>query len=85
MQDSRLFRFLQFALGQLQEYEGGFSDEEWKNLYALAVRQSLVGVFYAGILRLPVDKRPPRQLLLRWSFRVAPLATEIRQPPISPN
>ena len=69
MQDSRLFRFLQFVLGQLQEYEGGFSDAEWKKLYALAVRQSLVGVVYAGILRLPVDKRPPRQLLLRWSFQ----------------
>lgn len=69
MQDSRLFHFLQFALGQLQEYEGGFSDEEWKKLYALAVRQSLIGVFYAGIQRLPVDKRPPRQLLLRWSFQ----------------
>lgn len=41
--------------------------EEWRKVYASAVKQSVVGVAYQGILLLPESKRPPRDLLLLWA------------------
>ena len=69
MQEKKLFSFIRFAIGQSESFEGNFSDEEWKQLYQFSAQQSLVGVFYRGILRLPAEKSPPREIKLRWSFQ----------------
>lgn len=39
---------------------------QWRALYALARHQTLTGVFYSGIERLPADQRPETELLLQW-------------------
>lgn len=41
------------------------SDEEWGWVYRLSVKQSLLGLLYAAVQKLPADRRPPRALLLR--------------------
>lgn len=41
--------------------------EEWPALYEMAVRQSVLGVAYAGIQRLPKDAQPPMELAFQWA------------------
>lgn len=44
--------------------------KEWGSLHQLARRQTVEGVIYDGILRLPVHLLPPSQLLMRWTAEV---------------
>ncbi len=46
------------------------SEEQWKKVYALAKQQSVLGVAFAGIEKLPKESRPPMQLLMRWATEV---------------
>jgi len=54
------------ALGNLSELPAVPTSAQWQELFAQARRQTLVGVLYAGIERLPSGHRPPRPLLWRW-------------------
>ena len=68
--EAGLFRFLRFSLGLEGEVKGlldgrkGFFD--WDACYQFAKRQTLVGVLFDGIQRLPKELAPARPLLLRW-------------------
>lgn len=69
--DVLLFELLKFSLdttGKLQGLEEAPSEEEWKAVYKLAKRQSVLGVAFSGIKKLPVEFRPERKMLLRWSL-----------------
>ena len=44
--------------------------EEWTRLYSLAKQQSVLGVAFAGVERLPKEGRPPMPFLLRWATEV---------------
>jgi len=45
------------------------SKDEWRDVYASAVKQSVVGLAYQGIRLLPPSKRPPREILMQWARR----------------
>lgn len=60
------FEFLQIAVGNRDKFLCCPSDEEWKQLFYFAQKQSLVGFLFCGIERLPNEQRPKRELLLRW-------------------
>ena len=64
------FRFIQFALG-LYEGEEFLTGEalkgfDWKAFYRFAQKQTLVGVVFEGIQRLPQAVAPTPDLLLAW-------------------
>lgn len=42
------------------------SAEEWAQIYDTAKRQSLLGVCFSAVVRLPEEQRPAKKLLLRW-------------------
>lgn len=46
------------------------SDEEWKNIYSLALKQTLLGVAFSGIEKLNPSQRPPKTLLSKWIAQV---------------
>ena len=46
------------------------SPEVWQRVYKLACKQTVEGIVYDGILRLPEHYFPPKQLLLNWVVRV---------------
>ncbi len=39
---------------------------QWQKLYTLARQQAIVGVLFDAIEHLPIDKRPPREIVLKW-------------------
>ena len=40
--------------------------EEWRAAFGEACRQTLAGVLYAAVERLPKEQRPPKDVLLAW-------------------
>lgn len=69
------FSLIQVALGTRTALERTPTADEWRALYRQACRQTLAGVLFAAIERLPADERPPRRLLLEWFAK----AERIRQ------
>ncbi len=42
------------------------SADQWREVYQMAVKQTLVGVMFPALERLPEGMRPPKELLLQW-------------------
>lgn len=70
MNNELFFKFLRFATRQSCEFDGSLSAEEWARLYKMASKQTLLGIFYAAILRLPSENHPPAEVTRRWSYTV---------------
>lgn len=68
--EAGLFRFLRFSLGLEGEVKDLLDGRKgcfgWDACYQFAKRQTLVGVLFDGIQRLPKELAPARPLLLRW-------------------
>ena len=62
-----LYKILQVALGAAQDFLFTLDAAEWQELFAMAKKQSVLGIAFDGICLLPKEKRPPKELTLRWS------------------
>lgn len=60
------FELLKVAIGKDVKLSASPNVDEWTGIFDLAQQQTLVGVMFEGIERLPADQRPPRTLLLQW-------------------
>ncbi|MBR4041825.1 MAG: nucleotidyltransferase family protein [Bacteroidaceae bacterium] len=60
------FELIRIAIGQQERLRSTPTAEEWKEAYDLAQRQTLTGIAFCGVQRLPEAQRPPRQLLMKW-------------------
>lgn len=61
------FELIRVALGTQGCLSHTPSAEEWGELYAMAKKQSLVGICFAGVQRLQTQQQcPPEQLYLQW-------------------
>ena len=63
-----LFELLQVAIANRQRLSHAPSAEEWDELYALAGKQTMVGIAFHGVELLPKEQRPPKALLRRWGM-----------------
>lgn len=61
-----LFDLIQVAIGQRSELSYPPSKEEWFILYNEATKQSVVGIAFEGVQKLPKDQWPPQALLFEW-------------------
>ena len=61
------FDFLRFCIGSAKEIPGSLKEVDWKELYAIAKKQCLVGVLFDGIKKLPAEHvGMKKELLLHW-------------------
>ena len=66
-QQKIFFDFLRFCIGSVKEIPGSLKEVDWKELYAIAKKQCLVGVLFDGIKKLPAEHvEMEKELLLRW-------------------
>ena len=66
-QQKVFFDFLRFCIGSAKEIPGSLKEVDWKELYAIAKKQCLVGVLFDGIKKLPAEHvEMEKELLLRW-------------------
>ena len=52
------FDFLRFCIGSAKDIPPTLKEADWKELYAIAKKQCLVGVLFDGIQRLPKELVP---------------------------
>ena len=61
------FDFLRFCIGSDSEIPSSLKEVDWKELYAIAKKQCLVGVLFDGIKKLPAEYvGMKKELLLQW-------------------
>ena len=60
------FDLIQVAIGQLTELSCSPSEEEWYLLYNEAIKQSVLGIAFEGVQKLPKEQWPPQALLFEW-------------------
>ena len=74
-QQKIFFDFLRFCIGSAKEIPGSLKEADWKELYAIAQKQALLGVLFYGIQRLPKELAPEQKLLMQWMV----IAEQIRK------
>lgn len=65
-QQKIFFDFLRFCIGSAKEIPDSLKEVDWKDLYAIAKKQALLGVLFYGIRRLPKELAPEQKLLMQW-------------------
>ena len=66
-QQKIFFDFLSFCIGSAKEIPSSLKEADWKELYAIAKKQCLVGILFDGIKKLPVEHvGMKKELLLQW-------------------
>ena len=65
-QQKIFFDFLRFCIGSAKEIPSSLKEVDWKELYAIAKKQALLGVLFHGIQRLPKELAPEQKLLMQW-------------------
>ena len=61
------FDFLRFCIGSDSEIPSSLKEADWKELYAIAKKQCLVGVLFDGIKKLPAEHvGMEKEQLLQW-------------------
>lgn len=65
-QQKIFFDFLRFSIGSAKEIPDSLKKADWKELYAIAQKQALLGVLFYGIQRLPKELAPEQKLLMQW-------------------
>lgn len=74
-QQKIFFDFLRFCIGSAKEIPDSLKEVDWKELYAIAQKQALLGVLFYGIRRLPKELAPEQKLLMQWMV----MAEQIRK------
>ncbi len=61
------FDFLRFCIDSATEIPDSLKETDWKEIYAIAQKQCLVGVLFDGIKKLPAEHvGMKKELLLQW-------------------
>ena len=61
------FDFLRFCIGSDSEIPSSLKEADWKELYAIAQKQCLVGILFDGIKKLPAEHvGMKKEILLQW-------------------
>ncbi len=60
------FEFLRYSLVKDYPIPVNIRSIDWQGLYEFGCRQSLLGVLFAGVKKLPADVAPPQKLLMQW-------------------
>ena len=61
-----LLELVRVALGKQQKLSHPLAENEWLQLFNTAIGQAVAGICCAGIEKLPVEQRPPLELLYQW-------------------
>ena len=66
-QQKIFFDFLRFCIGSAKEIPSTLKEADWKELYAIAQKQCLLGILFDGIQKLPAEHvGMKKELLLQW-------------------
>ena len=61
-----LFELLQVSIGCRSQLSAIPTNEEWFSLFDIAVKQSIAGIIFTGVERLPKEQWPEKQIVFQW-------------------
>lgn len=67
--DTYFFELLQVAVGNRDSLSGVPTEEEWEEIYEVAKKQTLVGIAFKGVERLPQGQLPPKKRIRQWFMK----------------
>lgn len=71
---SKFFRLLRFSIDETLSPPEDIVPADYPALYRMSAEQALLGVTFKGVSRMPEDRRPGRELIMKWfsnSHRIA--------------
>lgn len=60
------FELIQIGMGMREQLSRVPSGEEWQDLFVESKRQTVVGIAFEGIEKLPRQQCPPKEILFQW-------------------
>lgn len=60
------FALIRCSIGKEEQLPHTPTLEQWQELFDISKKQTLAGIIFSGIERLPQEQRPPKALLLQW-------------------
>lgn len=64
------FELIQVAIGNRASLSSAPTAEEWEDIYEECKKQSLTGIAFAGVERLPREQMPPGRRIRQWAVKV---------------
>lgn len=61
-----IFELIQVAFGYRQQLSRQLSSKEWRDVYEQAGKQTVVGIVFDGVQKLPKEQWPPQAVLFEW-------------------
>lgn len=72
------FELLRVSIGTQQALTIAPTEEQWNFIYKTAVKQTVSGVAFSAIEKLPREQRPGRKVLIPWYMKVEKIAEKNR-------
>lgn len=66
---TQFFELLQVAIGTRERLSTTLSPDEWEQLYVIAKEQTLTGIAFAALERLPQEQLPPPRRIRQWAVK----------------
>lgn len=67
------FKLIRLALGTCDDENVILDETGWTEVYDMACKQALPGIVIDGVERLPMEQKPPMDILMKWVGLVANL------------
>lgn len=71
-------KLIHISMGRAERFDTAPTHKEWLIMFSMAKTQTLLGVLFDGIERLPEEQRPPESIYNNWK-RMAERITQIHQ------
>lgn len=62
----QFFSLLKYSIGSSDEFPYTPTFDEWNEIFDISVKHTLIGITYLGIERLPNEKKPQKELYIKW-------------------
>ena len=63
---SLFFQLLQISIEKRRQFDSTLTQNEWAELFAMAKKQSLAGICFTGVEKLPKEQSPGEDLIMDW-------------------
>ena len=69
LQDSTthfFYKLIRIALGNSTDFPDNITPSQWEEIYEIAKKQTLAGIAFQGVEKLEEEKRPQKELFIKW-------------------
>ena len=60
------FKLVRIALNKGGDFPSNLTSEQWEDIYKISKQQTLAGIVFLAFEQLPDEKRPPKDILIKW-------------------